>query len=125
MAGINKFCELRRLLVEYIGKGAKHNYVLASEFKEDFLRLGINNVDLFTTQIPDSINYIDRHKEDLVYFGRIENSKGVFKVLDIWSEVKDNCSLRNLHIVGQGNDFKELKQRVKELEDSITLFMEL
>ena len=107
-----------RLLVEYIGKGAKHNYVLASEFKEDFLRLGINNVDLFTTQIPDSINYIDRHKEDLVYFGRIENSKGVFKVLDIWSEVKDNCSLRNLHIVGQGNDFKELKQRVKELEDS-------
>jgi len=83
--------------------------------KEYLISCGVNANKI--TVIPNSTpkeNQISEQATDCIFIGRIEDEKGIFKLIDVW---RNHSDLPMLHIVGGGTRTKQLEDAVINLKN--------
>lgn len=99
-------------------------YVLANVFKQEFIKRGINApIILTTTKVDDRLTKdfnIDCRQgkcQNILFLSRIERNKGDFIAVDAYRILKGKYPNLTLTIVGDGNDWKNLKNYIESLND--------
>jgi len=94
--------------------------VLASSFKTDLQRWGIEKpIALTTTKVDNQlIKKVDittkQYDQNLLFLTRIEEYKGIFIALELFQKIKRNYPHARLTIAGDGSKLKAVKEYVKE-----------
>lgn len=95
---------------------ANLNYVAISETIENYLlNLGIPIEKIHL--IPNSVSAAQKISEkakDCVFFGRIEEEKGILTLLEAWKSVND---LPFLHVVGNGTKLSQVRKLAAGLDN--------
>lgn len=101
--------------------------VLASSFKTDLQRWGIEKPIVLTTTKVDNqlIKQVDittkQYDQNLLFLTRIEEYKGIFIALELYKTIKSKFPNTSLTIAGDGSKMKEVKKYVEEHRlDSVT-----
>jgi glycosyltransferase involved in cell wall biosynthesis len=87
-------------------------FVLTNFQKEKVLQLGINEKRIILK--PNSVNTmhnIESQKQGYIYVGRLEESKGIFQVLDVWQNLDKKFVLT---IVGVGDLEESLRLKYNQ-----------
>lgn len=98
--------------IEKFESKIKIRYIAISPLIREYLiECGISKdrIEVIPNSTP-SENPISERATDCIFVGRIEEEKGIFKLIDVW---RNHSELPMLHIVGGGT-------RIKQLEDAIT-----
>lgn len=97
-------------------------YVLASDFKDILISLGITKpILLTTTKVSDS--FVDnitikprRCVKTLLYVARIIKEKGIYETIDIYRAVKTRYADLKLIVAGDGSELNKVKRYVSSNE---------
>jgi glycosyltransferase involved in cell wall biosynthesis len=87
-------------------------FVLTNFQKEKVKSLGIDEKKIILK--PNSLNMnfdIQKDKKDYIYVGRLEESKGIYELLEVWDALDDNYILT---IIGGGDIEEELRAKYKK-----------
>ena len=104
---------------DYICSKADVVIGVSKYFGELFKRLNLNSNIIVLYNIAEKPLYkkvkLDTSKEKLevLFLGAIDDNKGIFEVLDLWSNNRDLCDKFNLTICGIGDD-KRLNKFIHE-----------
>jgi len=102
--------------IEKFESEIKMDYIAISPLIREYLiECGINKDKI--TVIPNSTpreNPISEHATDCIFVGRIEDEKGIFKLIDVW---RNHSELPMLHIVGGGTRVKQLQNAITNLKN--------
>jgi len=96
--------------------------VLAKEFKEDLIRLGINSEKVYlSSTMVESANYYPINKEfnkpyTILFCARMKKEKGPFTVLNAVPQVLNEFPETKFLFIGSGKDLGELKEKSKEMD---------
>jgi glycosyltransferase involved in cell wall biosynthesis len=88
-------------------------FVLTKFQKEKILSLGIEEkrIILKPNSIKMSVENIQADKKNYIYVGRLDESKGIYKLLEIWKELDEKY---RLIIIGGGDMEKELRKKYRQ-----------
>ena len=105
------------------GKHAKFIFLLHKLFNSYCYRVILVNSDIFSAQASKAFHIIenesalDTHSnptsKDVIYFGRLEKSKGVDVLCQYW---QNYAHLASLHIVGDGRLLEVLKEQYSNIQ---------
>lgn len=101
--------------------------VLASSFKNDLIKLGINSKKItVTTTMVESEKFKPQNRMfnppyTLLFCSRIEESKGIFQLLDAFQMILRKYPSTKLIYLGQGSKLKNLRSKIynMKLEENI------
>ena len=84
-------------------------FVLTQFQKDKVISLGIDEKNIILK--PNSLKMsfdMQKSKKNYIYVGRLEESKGIYELLEVWAQLGNNFILT---IIGGGDIEKELRQR--------------
>jgi glycosyltransferase involved in cell wall biosynthesis len=95
--------------------------VLANEFKNILLTLGLNPNKIFvSTTMVKSAQYIQLNKKfsepyNILFCGTMKKSKGPYELLNAIPFIIEKYSDTSFNFVGDGKELKKLKEKIKEM----------
>jgi len=116
---VNSITGIRKFVLISILNKATRILVLANEFRECLISLGVvTDIIVETTCYPEEYDGLSidlRYKNNtsrILFISRIEKEKGVFELVDACSKLVENNSELQLDIAGVGPDFQELSRYI-------------
>lgn len=92
---------------------------------EKYSKMGIPKEKMFVAPNTVAVNplTIPEKKDSILMIGTLYKAKGLQNLLDAYLQLKDNCRLPLLNIVGKGPDYEAVKQWIAEhdMQDIIKL----
>lgn len=77
---------------------------------------GVDTAESEKYLISGKIKPLNKRKYDAVFQGRLHSQKGVLELTDIWQLVVKHIPQAKLAIIGDGQEEKELKSKIKKLK---------
>lgn len=92
---------------------------------DKYAKMGIKREKMFEAANTVAVNpaHDDAIKDSLLFIGTLYRAKGLQLLLDAYNELKDDCELPILNIIGKGPDYDLIKKWIDEqgMQDKIKL----
>ena len=118
---LSKISILNEKISLYLIRSANMIFVVNEEVKENLKRIGIdsNRIRVSANGLDykaiESVWSASNTKFDGCFCGRLVKTKGVYDLIDIWKIVSDYFPNSKLVIIGDGPEYNNLCNRIKEL----------
>ncbi|PSU92810.1 hypothetical protein C0W42_01505 [Photobacterium kishitanii] len=70
-----------------------------------------------------TINKIIKSKKDILFVGRLSKEKNIFFIIDVYKKHIDVGGSANLHIVGDGPEYQDLKKEIDSLDSKYNIIL--
>lgn len=114
----DSFCKSRWF---HVLKKANVIFVLATEFKDKLVEMGITGkIDLTTTKVDDKLIEKFSNEErtnsvdNILFLSRIEKEKGIYVAIDTFEIIAKKFPKTKLTVVGSGSELNNVKNYSKE-----------
>jgi glycosyltransferase involved in cell wall biosynthesis len=118
---LSKISILNEKISLYFIRSANIIFVVNEEVKENLKKIGIDSNRIIVSangldyKAIESVWSVSNTKFDGCFCGRLVKTKGVYDLIDIWKIVSDYFPNSKLVIIGDGPEYINLRNRIKQL----------